>query len=1344
MKSKFLIYLFSGFTLISYASTKLNGNATLKSYFKKIESIVLPQPAEVASKSYGSITTCGVSVGPRMMTAVSENWSNPASWPSGVVPAAGASVIIPANKHIILDVATVDLTNLTIDGTLEFARQDISLTAQYIVVMGSLNIGTAAMPFAQKATITLNGTNMTQNIMGMGTRGIMVMGGKLELHGTPPNKTFTKLSNHAAANTTSLSLVDPVSWKVNDQIVAATTDFYEAANGTAQRSQITAINSTSLTIQDGLNAQRWGKLQYLTSTGMSLTSGTLPVNLSPGTPTVLDERAEIANLTRNIVIQSPDDALWQNNGFGCHVMIMKSANTPQGIQGVARLNGVEIKRGGQAGKLGRYPFHWHMLSYEGSTTLPDVTGQYIRNSTINQSAHRGIVIHGTNGAEVSNNVVFDVRGHGIFTEDASERRNTIDGNLVLKVRNPTGNNALKVHETELGFGSSGFWISNPDNKILNNVASDCESFGFWLAFPERTFGASAGIILKPNLMRFGIFNNNSAHSNQGGGIHLDDFEKDELGNLGGGRYTSTTNMQTPQWPYSEVETYELSDYKLWKNNTSGIWNRSNSPRNRRVTSADNINKFFSGASDNVMTGEIDKSLVVGVSLNYNMNGVITPTTYGGDVPPVAFASYHSTFDIKDNVIVGFPAVEGKASGAFALDDYYLIPVDKGSVRNPNNIIINSHPGVRSVPGQTQHVYGVVWDPHNYWGAPASQDNYYVFNNPFFTYGLSQHLPQNNPASGGVVVPGPFYGFDNYYVNNQARTYDKVQAVRTDINGNSVGTWTVEAGQFGDILGNMRHFATHPTGFYYLDFPTIDNVNNFNIQVSNMLTANDYQVLSVKYSGNYQITQLFASTAYNMNEFGNAIPFPSNEPNTRPYAAVANFQAVVNAPTGEVFWHDRANNKVWFKVRGGLNSGDPNIAATNDFNLYKEFKIRAYGSPISGQDTQAPTAPTNLSSANITQTNFVLNWTASTDNIGVTGYDVYRGTTLVGSTTTATTINVTGLVASTAYSMTVRAKDAAGNTATSSALSVTTIAPTSFPIITSRGENLPNEAKERAFDLDNVSKWLDFSATSFLQIQYENAITYNQYVLVSGNDAPERDPVTWTIQGSNNGTTWTTLDSRTGQAWASRNLARTFTFANTTAYSYYKMDITSNTNGSIIQLSELTYGNGTPPADTQAPTVPTNLSSANIAQTSFTLNWAASTDNVAVTGYEVFRDGVSVGISATTSMTVNALTCNTSSIFTVRARDGSGNTSAASAGLSVITAPCSNPCPTLLTLSSTANDYASGTIVKQASASTGAIVATNKVTNTANVTYQAGKSITLNPGFRADAGAVFIAQLGGCN
>ncbi|WP_139490989.1 carbohydrate-binding protein [Brevibacillus dissolubilis] len=102
------------------------------------------------------------------------------------------------------------------------------------------------------------------------------------------------------------------------------------------------------------------------------------------------------------------------------------------------------------------------------------------------------------------------------------------------------------------------------------------------------------------------------------------------------------------------------------------------------------------------------------------------------------------------------------------------------------------------------------------------------------------------------------------------------------------------------------------------------------------------------------------------------------------------------------------------------------------------------------DTQAPSTPTNLTSSNITSSSVGLSWSASTDNTGVTGYHVYRGTTLVATSTT-TSYTVTGLAASTTYSFTVKAKDAAGNlSASSNSVSITTLSSTTPPPTTGTG------------------------------------------------------------------------------------------------------------------------------------------------------------------------------------------------------------------------------------------------------------------------------------------------------
>ncbi|WP_432032532.1 carbohydrate binding domain-containing protein [Streptomyces antibioticus] len=94
-------------------------------------------------------------------------------------------------------------------------------------------------------------------------------------------------------------------------------------------------------------------------------------------------------------------------------------------------------------------------------------------------------------------------------------------------------------------------------------------------------------------------------------------------------------------------------------------------------------------------------------------------------------------------------------------------------------------------------------------------------------------------------------------------------------------------------------------------------------------------------------------------------------------------------------------------------------------------------PGGGTDTQAPTTPTGLTSTGKTSSSVSLSWNAATDNVGVTGYDVYNGSTRA-LTVSGTSATVGGLSPSTAYTFTVRARDAAGNVSgASSAVSVTT-------------------------------------------------------------------------------------------------------------------------------------------------------------------------------------------------------------------------------------------------------------------------------------------------------------------
>ena len=118
------------------------------------------------------------------------------------------------------------------------------------------------------------------------------------------------------------------------------------------------------------------------------------------------------------------------------------------------------------------------------------------------------------------------------------------------------------------------------------------------------------------------------------------------------------------------------------------------------------------------------------------------------------------------------------------------------------------------------------------------------------------------------------------------------------------------------------------------------------------------------------------------------------------------------------------------------------------------EVEDYTVTISGgtADTEAPSAPTNLSANNVTETTVDLSWNASSDNVGVTGYDVYQGSSLLGSAT-GTTAQITGLTANTSYSFYVEAKDAEGNiSAASNTVSVTTSGAPAVNYCASQGNN----------------------------------------------------------------------------------------------------------------------------------------------------------------------------------------------------------------------------------------------------------------------------------------------------
>ncbi|WP_081756939.1 fibronectin type III domain-containing protein, partial [Gorillibacterium massiliense] len=341
----------------------------------------------------------------------------------------------------------------------------------------------------------------------------------------------------------------------------------------------------------------------------------------------------------------------------------------------------------------------------------------------------------------------------------------------------------------------------------------------------------------------------------------------------------------------------------------------------------------------------------------------------------------------------------------------------------------------------------------------------------------------------------------------------------------------------------------------------------------------------------------------------------------------------------------------------------------DFEVYADSEA----------DLTPPTSPANLTSSSKSDTTVSLSWTSSTDNVGVAGYDIYNGSALAGSSTT-TSFMVAGLTASTAYNFSVRAKDAAGNvSASSNVITITTSAPGSDIVsgaiykLTAQhsGKNLDVEGGLTA-DGANVQQWTDNGNVQQKWKVIDVGGGYYKLIVqssgkaldvASASTADGANVQQWTDNGSSN-QKWKIVDVGGGyykllcQA-SGKALDVVGGYTNDGANVQQWTD-----NGNAQQKWKFTRIDTA--EDKTAPTVPTDLQSPSKTSTSVNLTWTASTDNVGVTGYDIYNGATLTGSSTTTSYTVTGLTANTSYSFTVKAKDAAGNVSGASTAISVTT------------------------------------------------------------------------------
>jgi subtilisin family serine protease/chitodextrinase len=320
------------------------------------------------------------------------------------------------------------------------------------------------------------------------------------------------------------------------------------------------------------------------------------------------------------------------------------------------------------------------------------------------------------------------------------------------------------------------------------------------------------------------------------------------------------------------------------------------------------------------------------------------------------------------------------------------------------------------------------------------------------------------------------------------------------------------------------------------------------------------------------------------------------------------------------------------------------------------------------DTTPPTAPTGLISFNITSTSLDLSWTTSTDNVGVTGYDIYKDGVLEGSTTNLN-YTVAGLSASTSYSFYVKAKDAAGNESAVSNFIQATTSDIQIQYCTSQGSNYADEWIAQV----EIGTFTNASAGS-------NYTDYTSQIINLTAGSPVNITLTPGYSGSAYSEYW--------KIWIDYNADGDFNDANELAFDAgsvntnaitgnftvdalasgtTRMRVSMKYNGSQTACEHFSYGEvedyavnfGAPIVDTIAPTTPSALTAGSVTESSVALNWNASSDNIVVAAYEIFVDGVFHASTSNTNYTVSGLSSLTTYSFYVVAKDAAGNVSAAS-------------------------------------------------------------------------------------
>jgi cell migration-inducing and hyaluronan-binding protein len=412
----------------------------------------------------------------------------------------------------------------------------------------------------------------------------------------------------------------------------------------------------------------------------------------------VDERGEVGMLTRNIKVQASEDAA--TTYFGGHIMAMPGSTV--------HAEGIELNRMGQHLVLARYPMHFHLIG-EGA-------GQYIRNAAIHDTYSRCVTVHGTNDVLVENNVTYNTVGHCFFLEDGIEHGNKFIHNLAIQTKcHPTldcvpTNLAANAERPALAADRAAyskasfhgqtllpsdntvasFWITNPDNSFIDNVAAGSDENGFWLSLPMHPQGAfkdsPASQTIWPRRTPMRAFRGNVAHSNFDGFMFDRNIYED---NTFGLATIPFLPLKNPADLESEVLETHFDNLTSYKNRNGGLWSRGDMFVWSHLKLADNAIGMTSSAGDigsEAFKSRLVDSLVVGETGNVGNPATPEELAYGRSLPKTKISDFpirgYEYYDYRDDVVntkfVNFQDNAVRKTGALSFLLYTSAGLSTGS------------------------------------------------------------------------------------------------------------------------------------------------------------------------------------------------------------------------------------------------------------------------------------------------------------------------------------------------------------------------------------------------------------------------------------------------------------------------------------------------------------------------------------------------------------------------------------------------------------------------------------------------------------------------------------------